>query len=339
VVLETARELLDWVHERPADWPLERAREELAVGLEAWLATHGWRAGAAWFWETLQALLEEVEAQALPCRAALAEELGLWLGDGEPAGGKPWSGRPLDRGARLVAPRAVAARALGSAAERGGRRARELARGETIVVVGDSDVLLEALIAATEAGLGPHPVLGEGGPLRAGVRLARRLVEAGLEVTLAFDTTLAAEVAAADRVWIASESIGDTRFVAPAGSGLLLERARAVDVPVELLASSDAFTPSGEAELPEWNDECDWLLWADAPAAVQVHAAAFERLPLTRCRHLVLESGCYSARAFARGAAGPQSAPRPEPNHAASDSRTAFASARRAPDRRRTPQR
>lgn len=286
--------LVAWVHERPLAWSVDRAREDLELGLEDWHAAHGWRAVVGHFEQTLQALLDEVEHADLSCRSALSEGLGLWLCEGESAGPETWSGAPLDPGARLINPEDVAMQALGL-----DDPARGLSHGETIVVLGDSAVLRAALIAAHKAGLEPRPRLGEGGPHREGLSLAQSLVEAGLQLTLCYDIALAAEVHAADRVWVASEAVGHHDFIAPAGCGLLLDRAREAEVLCELLASSNARTPSGTTALPAWNDTSEWLLWEDAPSAVHLEAGAFERVSLALCRDVVCETGRLSPHNFA----------------------------------------
>ena len=308
IVRESARVLLDWVHDRPLAWAVAQAEEQLEEGLEDWYAAHGWRAVVTRFRETLYGLVDLAEQQQLGCRSTLSEGLGLWLGDGEAAPGTDWSGGPLAPGARLIDPARVAAHALGRE-----DRARGLSHGETIVVLGDSEALLGALIGAHEAGLAPRPRLGEGGPHREGLRLARRLVDAGLQPTICYDVSLAAEVHAADRVWISSEAVGGQEFIAPAGCALLLARAREAEVQCELLAPSDARTPSGRAELPTWNDDGDWLLWEDAPSSVRLEAGVFERVSLGLCRHVICEDGRLAPHAFSHSSDVLQAVPPREP--------------------------
>ena len=66
-----------------------------------------------------------------------------------------------------------------------------------------------------------------------------------------YDAALVAAAGRVDRIWLGSEAIGQETFVGRIGTRALLERARHLDVPVAILATTDKLVP-GPLRLPEW---------------------------------------------------------------------------------------
>jgi hypothetical protein len=253
---------------------------------------HGWRGSVATW---IDALRRAARAPVSDAWAALAEELGLWLSGiaGDESGRVladergDWSGEALAPGARVADRRRLAEHA-----------ARELARGEEILVHGYSETVALAVEAAQRAGRAPSVLLTEGAADGGGRRMALALAASGARLRLCEDVAAFASVEACDRVWIGAEALGAGAFVARAGSALLLELARDRGVPAELLAASDELVPGGELALPQWCGREDWILWPDAPEGVELETQLYEIVPFELCERIVTEAGRESAAAL-----------------------------------------
>lgn len=290
LVLETAQVVLDWLLQRPDGWSWSVAGGELETGLAEWNMEQGWRGPAALWMDTLRRTwYAGSAAHPREAREVLAEELGLWLwsrdadaavaGDLDPADA-PWNGTPLAPGRRLASRVALAAHAAAS-----------LEPGELVLLNAYSHTVALALAAAWRAGKHPEVVVCEGLPSLEGRRMARRLSRAGLMVTLCYDATLNTALARADRVWLGTESIGVDAFLGRVGTRSLLEEAARLEVPVELLATSDKLMPAGELYRPSWPERDTWLLWDEAPENVRLETQCFEAAPLDLVGHLITECG------------------------------------------------
>jgi hypothetical protein len=279
LVLETTAVLRTWVHERPLGWPSAEATRELDQGLADWARDHRWRGTAARWLATLEAACALARGPEGP-REVLSEELGLWL-ENEP-GETSWSGAPLDPGPRLADRVATATYAV----HRDGS-GRGLARGETVLVLGGTETVALALERAHGEGLEPRALTGQGGPCADGLRLARRLRDTGVAVTVTWDAALVSRVDEVDRIWLGTEAADETRFLAPVGSEPLLRRARELGVPAELLLETDQRMPRGMPLCtPDWCERDDWLLWDGAPSGVELNAEAYVAVPLALVRVL-----------------------------------------------------
>ena len=294
-----------WVFEQPLDWSWLEAREALEEGLRAWRADQGWRGPCARLVDVLEHA-HELAADGHGPREVLCDELGLWDEEVDRAG-EPWSGRALDPGRRLVDRGPVREHALLNASS---GAARGLERGERVLVLTPGELIEPALEAAWKEGLEPRIVLGEGGPQRDGLCLARRLAEAGIEVELTYDAALVRQVDRVDRVWLGTEATDGRDFLAPAGAEAILVRARALDVPVELFATRDERLPA-EAALtgPAWSERDRWLLWEHAPTAVQLLSEAHEVVSLDLVQRVVTERGRLSPARFEAETLWPVDAP------------------------------
>jgi translation initiation factor 2B subunit (eIF-2B alpha/beta/delta family) len=170
-----------------------------------------------------------------------------------------------------------------------------LDEGETILVHGFSEALASALEEAQRAGKRPRVLCGEGLPLLEGRRLARRLAQLELPLTLVYDAALADLVPEADRIWLASEALGARALLAQAGARRLAREALEHDVPLQLLATSDALLPGGALSEPRWMSADRSLLWVEAPATVELRTCFLEELPLEQVPEILTEKGRESA--------------------------------------------
>jgi hypothetical protein len=114
----------------------------------------------------------------------------------------------------------------------------------------------------------------------------------------------------ADRIWIASEAIGARGLFAQAGVRRLACEAAEHEVPLQVLATSDALLPGGALELPRWMGEDKSLLWVEAPRTVELRTTFLEQLPLEDAPHFLTEKGRESAETLFLRALRLERAPR-----------------------------
>lgn len=315
---EASETLFEWVMERPLVWSWTEASVELEAGWADFVSTHSWRGPVALWVDSLRRTVRAGQKAGHPAfgagaRQVLGEEIGLWLGGlqrggaageipgsgivhagGElPEGGEAaqlptWDGQPLAQGARMPSRSALARKAI-----------EDLERGESILVCGFSETVIGALCAAHKVDLAPTVILGEGSGDASGRRMARRLADDGLPVRMVYDSALFASLPHADRVWFGAEAIGSEAWLARVGSGALIEEARRLDVPVEVLATSDKLIPGGALELPAWGVSDRWMLWEDPPPGVELEAQPYEAVPLDSAATFVSEVGRESGSELA----------------------------------------
>ena len=289
-----ARELVRQASERLAHGLPSSAGRDLTSTLERALApfeaAHGWRGTVAGWLATIR---EAAKFDGDPAEA-LAEELGLWAGGADDRRAeRAWDGAALSPGTRLPE-RSLCAPALVSRGAGGPRDgALGLARGEAILVHGDSETVAVVLEEVQSRGLAPHVLVTEGGPDLSGRRLAARLAARGLPVTYMYDLAALDAVRRADRVWVGTESIGAADFLGRVGTRALLEEARRLEVPTSLVATSDKLMPLGALVLPAFDE--NWLLWERAPEGVRIESAFYEAVPLELVDCLATEVGLESA--------------------------------------------
>ena len=316
-----------WLATREEDWSVGAATSELAEGLADFERAHGWRAPVERWLRALRECLalyerastaETVAPSSLlaeaPLREVLAEELGLWLSGGleeELASLAPtsseraqrvWSGRALDAGLRLPPREACALHA-----------APDIEEQERIAVHGYSETVALVLEELHGHGARPLVLLSEGGPDLGGRRMAHRLSQRGLDVTLAYDAALFAGLARCDRFWIGSEAVGEHSFLARVGTSALLDEARRQGVSCALFATSDKQRVAGEPELPQASARAEWLLWESPPEGVRVDSQPFELVPLAKLDQRVDEAGARVPVPPQRTAAGLSARAQPTP--------------------------
>ena len=211
-------------------------------------------------------------------RGSLAEELGAWMDTS-------LESRPLQRGqasrfsgARTIPAHAIAPHVVGAMTE-----------GETVLVLGWTPELVECCRFAHRAGLSPELLIPVGHPELIGRGMARDAARFGLRVRVILDSGLWNAAQAADRVWVGTESIGTERVVTPAGVMGLTELCANQEIPLELLATTDAVHPSGVGVAAP-ACEAD-RVWGERPAGVTVEAAQNESVPTTAFHRWYCEHG------------------------------------------------
>ncbi|MBK7878718.1 MAG: hypothetical protein IPJ77_23925 [Planctomycetes bacterium] len=287
LVLATARELCDWTLDWPEEWDAARIGSELERGFAPWAADQAWRGPCAQFLDTLRRTwwgFRDLDRDEL--QGVFAEEVGLWLWsieEGLEAFGEhdvAWNGEPLARGRRLPLRREAARHA-----------ADTLAKGDIVLATAWSETLALALELAWKAGKKPHLLMGESLPWLDGRRMARRVVPEGVRVTLVYDAALLRELERADRVWTPAEAVGARAFATRVGTRTLLEAARAREIPVDLVTTSDKLVPGGELALPRWCKRTPELLWDGALEGVTLELDCYEAVPLELTPEPITEAG------------------------------------------------
>lgn len=271
LVRRLARTVRDWLEGEAS--PDAGVHARLVEELDEVLEAHGWRGPVMNLCAALARVAADVADDGGPAlREALAAECDLWLGAGD-------GPSLLGDKTRVAAPLLEGIEAMGA--------------GETILVHGWSETVARGIEFAQARGLRPSVIVSEGGPDLGGRRLARRLVASGVPTRFVYDAALVAAAGRVDRIWLGSEAIGQEAFVGRIGTRALLERARHLDVPVAILATTDKLVP-GPLRLPEWPAEEAWLLWEGAPTDVVVESMSFEQVPLDLVDALATERGLAS---------------------------------------------
>jgi hypothetical protein len=306
LVLDAAHAIFGWALEHDASWEAQRAGSQFEEGIADFDARHGWRGPVALFLDSLRlAWRRTAEDRACLPRTAFSEEAGYWVWsqrddlESWPDMAGEWNGSALAPGRRMPA-RGELARAA----------AAELEIDETILAHGFSEGLARALEEAQRAGKRPRVLCGEGLPLLEGRRLARRLADLEVPITLVYDAALPDLVPEADRIWIASEALGARGLLAHCGARRLAREALEQEVPLQVLATSDALLPGGALELPRWMGEDESLLWVEAPRTVELRTSFLEELAFEDAPALLTERGRESAEALFLRALRIERAPR-----------------------------
>jgi hypothetical protein len=254
---------------------------------------HGWRGPVARFLTALQAVAAARPDDGGPAlREALSTECARWL-DGAP---------------ELLPDRGRCASALldgGSILPAAG-----LESGEVILIHGWSETVARGVEFAQAKGIVPEIIVSEGGPDLGGRRLARRLVASGLSVRFIYDAALVDAVRRVDRLWLGTEAIGARHFMGRVGTRAVLERARELDIPSAVIATTDKITPDGQVTEPTWAADEPWHLWEGAPYGVTVESQSFEPVPLELAGAFATNEGLFGALELAKRVSnGPANVP------------------------------
>lgn len=280
LICEVSQRAQEWVFAQPLTWTYEEAAAALEEALGALEESHGWRGVFATWIDQVRGTMACVRERAdlNGPRSPLAEELGLWLeGDGALRG-------PTEQLTPLCgAPRVIPARALAP------HVLRELQPGETILMIGWSPELVECARAAYRAGLAPEVLVAEGRPGLAGRGMTRDVASAGLRARLVLDAGLWEAAREADRVWVATESIGEAHTTAQLGVRSVMELCLQEEIPLELFATTDACHPSGVGVGAPSGDPD--RVWGDRPEGVEVDAQFFESVPTSAFTRWYCEHG------------------------------------------------
>jgi hypothetical protein len=180
-----------------------------------------------------------------------------------------------------------------------------MGEGETVLVLGWTPELVECCRFAQRAGLAPELLVPAGHPELIGRGMARDAARFGLPV-------LREAARAADRVWVGTESIGTEKVITPAGVMGLTELCADEEIPLELLATTDAIHPSGVGvAAPEGDPD---RVWGERPDGVVVNAAFNESVPTWAFHKWYCERGVLglSSEEWALKGARPASCAAPE---------------------------
>jgi ribose 1,5-bisphosphate isomerase len=222
--------------------------------------------------------------RAQPAMASIWSLAAVMLAEGPP-GLERWK-RRLSRAPRSIARVAEPLIALRPPA------ANETLKIRTLSFSGTVAICVEHL--ATR-----HPVevcCGEGRPNFEGRRLAARLAERGVSVTLLSDAAAASGLEADETVLLGADVVTDAWFVNKCGSHALAATAEMAGAPVYILAARDKFLPAALAgRLPLAGGPPDEI-WESPPAGVTVRNQYFERVPLRLASSVITEEGPLPAQ-------------------------------------------
>jgi translation initiation factor 2B subunit (eIF-2B alpha/beta/delta family) len=276
----TSAIVASWIRERSEAWSWDRAGEDLERALREWNEEQAWRGTCAAWMDALRRAWHAGRADARDGRPTsaserLTRELEAWLTDDDP---------------RLPSRATLAEHA-----------AKDVERGEVILLAAFSDTVALALELLARAGRRPHALVAELRPNLDGRRMARRLAQHGIPVSVCYDAALCSNVPRADRIWLSTEAIGSDALLARAGTRSLVEEAERCEVPVYVLATSDKLVPGGELRLPSFCERGDAAAWDDAPPAppgVRVESQMYEPVPLDMLPRFITEIGTETPTAL-----------------------------------------
>ena len=283
LVREAATELHAWLRDSRELADSRELGQLIETGLAPWAKAHAYRGACARFLDGVRrAYWFGIETSEPAPFELLQEELGLWTWTtAQLLGGTTWNGEPLAAGPRVCLDSDVAQHA-----------AALLGTDHVVCVHGGSDLVADALEFAHEEGKSdPTRTSPKAAPTARGRRMASRLAEAGIAVTLCYDHALPDYVEHADRVWLGSETIGAEAALARVGTTRLLEQAREHEIPIEVLATADDLVPGGELELPTWCLDEPWLLWEYAPEGVRLETQLYEKVPFDLIDAFLTDAG------------------------------------------------
>ena len=280
LVCEVSQRAQEWVFAQELAWSQGEAAAAIEEALCALEEAHGWRGVLATWIDQVRGTMawaKEREDLSGP-RSPLAEEMGLWLEADGSLRGPTELLTPLCDAPRVIPPRALAPHVL-----------RELQPGETILMIGWSPELVECARAVYRAGLSPEVLVAEGRPGLSGRGMTRDVASAGLRARLVLDAGLWEAAREADRVWVATESVGELRTTAQLGVSSVMELCLQEEIPLELLATTDACHPSGSGSAAPAGDPD--RVWGDRPEGVEVDAQIFESVPTSAFTRWYCEHG------------------------------------------------
>jgi translation initiation factor 2B subunit (eIF-2B alpha/beta/delta family) len=165
-----------------------------------------------------------------------------------------------------------------------------IGEGACVITHSYSQTVLEAILAAQEAGKRISVICTESRPQREGVRLARRLAEAGIGVHLVVDAAIYAKMPAATLALTGADSVSERGLVNKTGTSLLALAARAHGKPCYALCGEEKFLPAGYTPPPE-PPKPPLEVAADGLAGVTIENFYFEATPLDLFTGVVTGAG------------------------------------------------
>jgi translation initiation factor 2B subunit (eIF-2B alpha/beta/delta family) len=168
--------------------------------------------------------------------------------------------------------------------------------GATVMTISSSSAVFAALQHAHEVGQIDQVICLESCPQREGVALARRLAEAGIDVSLAVDAAMGHFINRTDIVLLGADTISPQGWVNKIGTYALAVAADAHGVPAYALAGTDKFLPvsllkSFKIEAQDPREVLDEAV----PANLHVMNVYFEVVPLDWAAGVVTEHDVLTA--------------------------------------------
>lgn len=234
----------------------------------------------------LRSVLDEAASRILDAQPAMAPVVTLLVRVFADIEGAP----DVDEARRRVARVAEGFREeLARHTDRAGRHLSDLLDpGDRVLTLSDSSTVRCGLLRAAEEGA-LSVVCLESRPVDEGLRLARTLAEAGVEVTLAVDAAMAAHLSGCRAVVLGADSVGDAGIVNKIGSVPLGRCARAAGVPVWVVTDRTKFLPPGFPQPLDDDRPGDEV--CRPPGAVRVWNRYFELLPFDLVERVVTDEG------------------------------------------------
>ncbi len=162
--------------------------------------------------------------------------------------------------------------------------------GGVILTYSASGTVRDSLLAAHSAGRRFRVLCTESRPVGEGVELARRLGEAGLEVTLALDAALLDLTRRADIVIVGADAISSRGVVNKVGTSLLAMAARYLSRQMYVLSGTQKILPAGY-EAPAGTARPTAEIVSEPMRNVAVENHYFDVTPLGWAAGVVTEEG------------------------------------------------
>lgn len=175
--------------------------------------------------------------------------------------------------------------------KRAGARAARLLPDEGRVLTLSSSSTVRAALLAASSRARLEVVCLESRPMSEGQALARALAAAGLSVTYAVDAAGETLLQGCAVILLGADSLGDGGAVNKVGSRGLARAARALGVPVWILADGTKLLPPGFPQ-PVADDRPADEVWP-APPGITVWNRYFELIPDALVDRVVTDSGEY----------------------------------------------
>ncbi len=173
-----------------------------------------------------------------------------------------------------------------SAARAVGANAARFLKGGLVATNSASSAVYEALVAASKkSNIGV--LLTESRPKREGLAMAKRLGEAGLEVTIFSDASLSKAVSRASAVLVGADAVTSSGVVAKVGIMNLALSAKEFGIESFVCADSSKFAPIKLVDVPRPGRE----IASSIHPFVRVENLYFEEVPHSRFSRFVTESG------------------------------------------------
>ncbi len=175
----------------------------------------------------------------------------------------------------------------------------EDARPLSIVTLSGS----RSVLAIVEAIRRRRPVAvacSESRPALEGRRLAERLLQANVPVSLFTDAAIAHALTGADAVLVGADAVGPRAFLNKSGTRMLAAAAAAQGVPAYVAATRDKFTSATLWERLRMRDGHPDEVWEAPPAGITVRNPYFEATTLDLIASVISDVGVLGAAVVAQ---------------------------------------